>query len=64
MVQLAGHDLLKANGIALIAASAPTFFIEETRRPPFWCARSLAPQRSSRRRPLSRSWQRRGNESG
>ncbi len=30
MVQLAGHDLLKAQGIALIAASAPTFFIEET----------------------------------
>ena len=30
MVQLAGHDLLKAQGIALIAASAPTFFIEDT----------------------------------
>ncbi len=30
MVQLAGHDLLKAQGIALIAASAPAFFIEET----------------------------------
>jgi len=30
MVQLAGHDMLKAKGITLIAASAPTFFIEET----------------------------------
>jgi DNA invertase Pin-like site-specific DNA recombinase len=30
MVQLAGHDMLKAKGIALIAASAPQFFLEET----------------------------------
>ena len=30
MVQLAGHDMLKAKGISLIAASAPTFFIEDT----------------------------------
>jgi DNA invertase Pin-like site-specific DNA recombinase len=30
MVQLAGHDMLKAKGIALIAASAPTFFLEDT----------------------------------
>ena len=30
MVQLAGHDLLKANGISLIAASAPTHFVEDT----------------------------------
>jgi DNA invertase Pin-like site-specific DNA recombinase len=30
MVQLAGHDLLKAKGIFLIAASAPTHFIEDT----------------------------------
>ena len=30
MVQLAGHDLLKAKGIGLIAASAPTHFIEDT----------------------------------
>jgi DNA invertase Pin-like site-specific DNA recombinase len=30
MVQLAGHDMLKAKGVTLIAASAPTFFIEET----------------------------------
>jgi DNA invertase Pin-like site-specific DNA recombinase len=29
MVQLAGHDMLKAKGIALIAASAPTFFVED-----------------------------------
>jgi len=28
--QLAGHDMLKAKGITLIAASAPTFFVEET----------------------------------
>jgi DNA invertase Pin-like site-specific DNA recombinase len=30
MVQLAGHDLLKAKGITLIAASAPMHFVEET----------------------------------
>jgi DNA invertase Pin-like site-specific DNA recombinase len=30
MVQLAGHDMLKKKGITLIAASAPTHFIEET----------------------------------
>ena len=30
MVQLAGHDLLKAQGVALIAASAPQHFLEET----------------------------------
>ena len=30
MGQLAGHDMLKAKGITLIAASAPTHFIEET----------------------------------
>src|SRR5271156_6172200 len=30
MVQLAGHDLLKAKGISLIAASAPTHFVEDT----------------------------------
>jgi DNA invertase Pin-like site-specific DNA recombinase len=30
MVQLAGHDMLKGRGIALIAASAPTHFIEDT----------------------------------
>ena len=30
LVQLAGHDMLKAKGIALVAASAPTHFIEDT----------------------------------
>ena len=30
MVQLTGHDMLKTKGIALIAASAPTFFLEDT----------------------------------
>jgi DNA invertase Pin-like site-specific DNA recombinase len=30
MVQLAGHDMLKAKGITLVAASAPTFFVEDT----------------------------------
>lgn len=29
-VQVAGHDMLKAQGITLIPASAPDFFIEET----------------------------------
>jgi DNA invertase Pin-like site-specific DNA recombinase len=30
MVQLAGHDMLKARGITLVAASAPMHFIEDT----------------------------------
>ena len=30
LVQLTGHDLLKARGITLIAASAPTHFTEDT----------------------------------
>jgi DNA invertase Pin-like site-specific DNA recombinase len=30
MVQLAGHDMLRAKGVTLIAASAPTFFVEDT----------------------------------
>jgi DNA invertase Pin-like site-specific DNA recombinase len=30
MVQLAGHDMLKAKGVTLIAASTPTFFVEDT----------------------------------
>jgi DNA invertase Pin-like site-specific DNA recombinase len=30
MVQLAGHDLLKAKGVTLVAASAPTHFVEDT----------------------------------
>jgi hypothetical protein len=30
MVQLAGHDMLRAKGVTLIAASAPTFFLEDT----------------------------------
>jgi DNA invertase Pin-like site-specific DNA recombinase len=30
MVQLAGHDMLKARGIPLVAASAPTHFVEDT----------------------------------
>src|SRR5271165_1326949 len=30
MVQLTGHDMLKAKGISLVAASAPTHFIEDT----------------------------------
>jgi DNA invertase Pin-like site-specific DNA recombinase len=30
MVQLAGHDMLRTKGVALIAASAPTFFLEDT----------------------------------
>jgi DNA invertase Pin-like site-specific DNA recombinase len=30
MVQLAGHDMLKAKGVTLVAASAPTHFVEET----------------------------------
>jgi len=29
-VQLAGHDMLKAQGIALVPASSPDFFIEDT----------------------------------
>jgi DNA invertase Pin-like site-specific DNA recombinase len=30
MVQLAGHDMLKAKGVTLIAASAPMHFVEDT----------------------------------
>jgi len=30
MVQLASHDMLKSRGVTLIAASAPTFFVEDT----------------------------------
>ena len=30
MVQLAGHDMLKARGITVAAASAPTHFVEDT----------------------------------
>jgi len=30
MVQLAGHDMLKAKGISLVAASAPMHFVEDT----------------------------------
>jgi hypothetical protein len=30
MVQLAGHDVLKAKGIVLVAAPAPTHFVEDT----------------------------------
>jgi DNA invertase Pin-like site-specific DNA recombinase len=30
MVQLAGHDMLKTRGITLVAASAPTHFVEDT----------------------------------
>ena len=30
MVQLVGHDMLNAKGVVLVAASAPTHFIEDT----------------------------------
>jgi DNA invertase Pin-like site-specific DNA recombinase len=30
MVQLAGHDMLKAKGISFVAPSAPTHFVEDT----------------------------------
>jgi DNA invertase Pin-like site-specific DNA recombinase len=30
MVQLAGHDMLKAKGVTLVAASAPMHFVEDT----------------------------------
>ena len=62
MVQLAGHDMLKAKGITLIAASAPTFF-SRTPRPPFSFARCSGPSHNSRRRPQSPSWQLRGSGS-
>jgi Resolvase, N terminal domain len=62
MVQLAGHDMLKAKGIALIAASAPTFFLEDT-RPPFWFAKSWGPSRNSRRLGSSPSLQPLGSAS-
>jgi hypothetical protein len=52
MVQLAGHDMLRARGMTLIAASAPMHFVEDS-PPPSWCGRSSAPSPSSRRRPSS-----------
>ena len=42
MVQLAGHDMLKAKGITLVAVSAPTF-LSRTPRPLYWCAKCWAP---------------------
>jgi hypothetical protein len=54
MVQLAGHDMLKARGVTLIAASAPIHFIEDP-LPPSSCAKSWAPSLSSRRRPSSQA---------
>jgi hypothetical protein len=48
MVQLAGHHMLKARGVTLIAASAPMHFIEDT-PPQSWRGRSWARSLSSRR---------------
>jgi hypothetical protein len=54
MAQLAGHDMLKAKGISLVAASAPTYFIEDT--PTAVLVRQVLGALSSRRRLLSQSW--------
>jgi hypothetical protein len=62
MVQLAGHDMLKAKGIALVAASAPTFFLEDT--PTAVLVRQvLGLSRNSRRPASSPSWRRLGSGS-
>jgi Resolvase, N terminal domain len=55
MVQLAGHDMLRARGITLIAASAPMHFVEDTPTA-VWSVRSSAPSPSSRRPPSSPNW--------
>jgi hypothetical protein len=44
---LGGHDMLKARGVMLIAASAPTRFVEDT-RPLSWWGRPWAPSPSSK----------------
>ena len=51
MVQLAGHDMLKAQGMTLIAA-LPRRSSSRIPRPPCWCARYSAPSPNSRRRRL------------
>ena len=47
-VQLAGHDMLKGLGIAIIPASAPDSS-PRTRPPLFWCAKCWGPSLNLRR---------------
>jgi hypothetical protein len=54
MAQLAGHDMLKAKGISRVAASAPTYFIEDT--PTAVLVRQVLGALSSRRRLSPQSW--------
>ena len=55
LMVLAGHDMLNARGVTLIAASAPTRFVEDT--PTAVLVRQAwAPPPSSKRRPLSPNW--------
>src|ERR1700685_2268025 len=51
MVQLAGHDMLKARGIASLRRQ-PRRSSSRTPRPPSWSAKSWEPSRNSRRPDL------------
>jgi DNA invertase Pin-like site-specific DNA recombinase len=64
LMVLAGHDMLKARGVMLIAASAPTRrFVEDT--PTAVLARqALGSVAEFKRRPLSPNWRRRAGGSG
>ena len=63
MVQLAGHDMLKARGIVLIAASSPTHFVEDT--PTAILVRQVlgAIAEFDKTEPWLRSWRRRDGAS-
>ena len=63
LMVLAGHDMLKARGVTLIAASAPTRFVEDT--PTAVLVRqALGAVAEFKRRPLSPNWRRRAGGSG
>jgi DNA invertase Pin-like site-specific DNA recombinase len=58
LMVLAGHDMLKARGVTLIAASVPTRFVEDT--PTAVLVRqALGAVAEFKRRPLSPNWRRR-----
>jgi DNA invertase Pin-like site-specific DNA recombinase len=58
LMVLAGHDMLKARGVTLIAASVPTRFVEDT--PTAVLVRqALGAVAEFKRRPLSPNWRQR-----
>ena len=63
LMVLAGHDMLKARGVTLIAASVPTRFVEDT--PTAVLVRqALGAVAEFKRRPLSPNWRPRAGGSG